>query len=104
MNEALALQYNPWGFDESDYRVLNNRFVTTRRPFVCDMCFCDLPAGTRARAQREIFEGHAKTFKFCPTCCEAMVKAQLPIYDDLAVEKRMQLGQKNAAKKYRASR
>lgn len=95
--DSDVLAYNPWGFDESDYRVLKNVMVTTRKVHLCDLCFEMIPAGTRSRAQSEIFEGDAKTFRFCPACCEAM--GRCVSHDDpdgLEVEARMELGRNNA--------
>lgn len=72
VDESRALDFNPWGFDESEYRVLSNKFVVTRKPHDCSICFDPIEAKTRCRAQSEIHEGHAKTFYFCWPCCVAM--------------------------------
>lgn len=91
---GLALDFNPWGFDESDYRVLTNRLVVTRKPHDCAICFEVIPAKTRARAQSEIFEGKAKTFHFCQTCCDAMAINRED--DGLWLESRYELGSQSA--------
>ena len=93
--EAAALDYNPWGFDESDYRVLSNRFVTTRRPSECAICFDPIPAGSRARSQSEILEGQAKTFRFCMICCDAMATVALREDDGEALQARHDIGSKS---------
>lgn len=99
VNEDRALSYNPWGDDDSDYRVLNNRMVTTRVGAECAICFEDIPVGARVRAQREAYDGKAKTFKFCPVCCAAMAKAGGFGDDGRALEHRTALGMKNAERK-----
>lgn len=92
-----ALRYNPWGDDDSDYRVLRNVMAVTRKPSRCAMCFEDIPAGARVRAQSEIFEGKAMTFRFCPLCCEAMrARVSGRDCDGRQLEERTMLGQTNA--------
>lgn len=70
--ETGVLSVNPWEMDDSDYRVLDNRMVTTRVAHDCAICFEVIGVGARARAQREVFDGKAKTFYFCGRCCQAM--------------------------------
>lgn len=62
MNDAAVLQFNPWGDDDSDYRVLDNRMVVTRYSHTCAICFAAIPPSTRVRAQREAYDGKARTF------------------------------------------
>jgi hypothetical protein len=94
-----VLSYNPWGFDESPYRVLRNVMATTRKPHDCAMCFEFIPSGTRVRAQSEVMEGKAATFHFCPLCCVAMARLRSDDPDGLEIERRMSLGQANAQAK-----
>ena len=85
-----ALRFNPWGDDDSDYRVLSNRMVCTRYSHECAICFDSIPPGVTARAQREVCDRRAKTFYFCPNCCHAMRRAcrARTEDDELAVERR----------------
>ena len=73
--EQAALRFNPWGDDDSPYRVLSNRMVMTRYRHDCAICFQTIPAGSNTRAQREALDGKARTFYFCPLCCFSMYVA-----------------------------
>ena len=96
VNDRRVLDFGVWGYDETDYRVLDNRMRVTRRPHDCAICFETIPVGSRVRAQSEVLlEDHpsiAKTFYFCPTCCAAMVADR----DGLAIEERYEVGRTNA--------
>lgn len=70
--ETFALDYDPWGERDATYRTLSDRFVTTRRPADCAICFESIPVGSRVRAKAEADDGKAKTFRFCPECCRLM--------------------------------
>ena len=88
-----VLSYNPWGGDDSDYRVLDNRMVNTRVSHECAICFERTVPHTRLRAQREVYDGQAKTFYFCNKCCEAMARQQGGADPDgELIEYRTQLG------------
>jgi hypothetical protein len=99
--QTLVLGFNPWGCDDSPYRVLANGMVVTRFTHECAICFEDIPAGTRVRAQREALEGRAMTFYFCPACCRAMVlvRRARTRRDECAIDVRYDLGRKNADRK-----
>lgn len=91
--DADILAYNPWGDDDSDYRVLRSGMVVTRKPHECAICFETFPAGSRVRAQTEVFDGDMKTFRFCPACCEAMGKCISGEDEDgELIEQRTQIG------------
>lgn len=94
-SEPIILAYMLWGFDETPYRVLRNAMVTTRRPATCAICFEDIPAGSRVRAQTEVYEGQCKTFRLCPQCCSAVVADHVDC-DCLRMEERTQMGMKAA--------
>lgn len=99
--ERDVLGLNPWGFDETDYTPLTDRFVVTRRPHGCAVCLGSIPAGSRVRAKTErLNEGrsHVKTFYFCVPCCRAMARARRrrTLADDLAWERRFEVGRKRA--------
>lgn len=75
MDEAAVLAYDPWAGDrDSDARTLRDSMVTTRKPSTCAICLEDIPSGSRVRAQTQQSTemGKVMTFKFCPTCCQAM--------------------------------
>ena len=95
---ADILNFNPWGDDDSPYRVLDNRMVVTRYPHDCAICFEVIPAGARIRAQREASGGKAMTFRFCVKCCAAMAIARRS-GDIEPLEKRTALGMRLAAGK-----
>lgn len=90
-DDRYVLQFNPWGDDDSPYRVLDNRMVITRVSHECAICFESIPNGQRVRAQRESLEGKARTFYFCQPCCSAMAVA-LKRGDIEPLERRTQIG------------
>lgn len=77
--------------DDTPYRVVANRMVTTRKPAECAICLETIPAGSRVRAQSEVYDGQAKTFKICVPCCDAIVLDSLD-GDCLRMEVRTQIG------------
>lgn len=95
--DADVLRYNPWGDDDSDYRVLDNRMVVTRLPHDCVICLERIPVGARIRAQREAYDGKAMTFRFCVKCCAAMAaQCSGADLDGRRIERRTSIGMKNA--------
>lgn len=90
-DDEIVLRYMLWGFDETPYRVLKNRMAVTRKPFHCAICFQPIPAGSRVRAQTEVYDGKCQTFRLCPTCCAAVVLDYLD-GDCLRMEQRTQIG------------
>lgn len=90
--ERLCLLYNPFQGDETDVRVLNDAFVTTRYQQRCQVCLDDIPAGARVRARREINneDRKAMTFYFCEPCCAAMARCWKD--DGRAIEARTGIG------------
>jgi hypothetical protein len=70
--ERFALSYDPWGERDASYRTLADKFVITRKPSECAVCFESIPAGDRVRAKSEVDDGRAATFRFCRTCCWLM--------------------------------
>lgn len=95
MRESDVLAFNPWGDDDSDYRVLDNRMVVTRYRHLCSVCFESIPPGDRVRAQREVWDGRAKTFYFCRACCRAFGHVHRTGRIEV-VESRYSIGQTNA--------
>ena len=91
VEDEILLNYMLWGFDETPYRVLRNVMVTTRKPATCAICFEDIPARTRVRAQTEVLDGKCKTFRLCRACCQAVVADHID-GDCLRMEERTQLG------------
>jgi hypothetical protein len=71
-DERGALSITPWEMDDAHDLVLDNRFVRTRYTHECAICLEDIAVGERVRAQREAYDGQAKTFYFCLHCCRAM--------------------------------
>lgn len=92
--ERNALEYDPWGERDATYRTMRDRFVTTRKPSQCAICFEPIPAGSRVRAKTEVDDGHAATFRFCPECCWLMANR---LDDDVfeRLMKRYDLGREN---------
>lgn len=100
------LDYNPWGDDDSPYRVLSNKMVVTRKPHDCTICFEGIASGTRVRAQSEVLDGKCMTFRFCTLCCRAMAKATTSSEScdhGRWMEHRTSLGIKNAEAKRKAA-
>ncbi len=71
---AFSLGYDPWGERDATYRTLDDRFVVTRKPAKCAICFEVIPVGSRVRAKREADNGKAMTFRFCVECCRLMAE------------------------------
>jgi hypothetical protein len=90
-DDEIILRYMLWGFDESPYRVLSNRMVVTRKPSTCAICFQRIPVGSRVRAQGEVFENKAQTFRLCEPCCTAVVSDHADGHG-LHMELRTQIG------------
>ena len=101
--EANVLVHNLWGYDDTDYRVLRNRMVTTRAKHACDICFGGIAPGSRVRASTEVYDGICKTFRVCPECCEAILNDQHD-GDCNHMEARTQLGMKRAARRLEGER
>ena len=91
MSDQDILGYDPWS-DDSGYRVLDNRMVTTRYQHDCAICFQPIAAGTRVRSQREAYDGRAMTFRFCPECCNAFAALRHGDPDGLKIEQRRAIG------------
>jgi len=75
--EAAALSFDPFAGDETDVRLVSDKFVTTRKPHKCQHCGDKIKSGKRVRARAEINREDNKrgTFYFCSLCCEAMAKS-----------------------------
>lgn len=89
--EICVLNYNLWGYDDTDYRVLRNAMVTTRKHHKCDICFQPIAAGSLVRASTEVYDGICKTFRVCPTCCDSILKDQAD-GDSLHMDARTEVG------------
>ena len=89
--EEMILRWNLWGMDDTPYRIVANKMVTTRKPAECAICFDVIPVGSRVRAQSEIYDGYAKTFKICVACCDAIVLDSVD-GDILHMEARTEMG------------
>ena len=94
--EARCLAFDPFEGSKGDdtYRRLSDRFVVTRRPHVCSVCFEAIPAKTRARAMTDLDDGQVRTFYACPACCDAMALSWTD--DGKAIEARHVIGRANA--------
>jgi hypothetical protein len=90
--EAGCLAYDPWGFDETPYVLLSDRFVIARKPHGCMCCGHMIRPGQRVRARAEIDldDGLKGTFYWCVQCCEAMERAQRD--DGKSLEHRFAMG------------
>jgi hypothetical protein len=89
--EHIILEWSLWGMDDTPYRVMANKMVTTRAPAECAICLGAIAPGSRVRAQSEVYDGKAKTFRVCPTCCDAILLDSLD-GDCLRMEVRTQIG------------
>lgn len=99
--ETEALWFDPWGERDATYRTLSDKFITTRRPAECAICFSDIPAGSRVRAKTEVDDGKCATFRFCPECCWCMAHTDDESDDDPHVGMdrmmgRYEIGRRNA--------
>lgn len=75
--EAACLSFDPFAGDETDVRLVSDKFVTVRKPHKCQHCGDGIAIGQRVRACSEINrEDNTRcTFYFCSLCCEAMAKS-----------------------------
>lgn len=94
-DDAAVLAANLWGYDDTDYRVLDNRMVVVRRTHKCSICLDVIRVGERVRAQREAWDGKAKTFYICPVCCGALLR-DAKAGDCLNIERRISIGRKRS--------
>lgn len=97
MNEAQCLAYDPFAGDrDSDARGLRDKFVHTRKPHTCVICWENIPPRSRVRALTEFSreERKAMTFYFCELCCAAM--AHVNNDDGKRLEERTRIGMKKA--------
>lgn len=103
MNEAECLLYDPFQGDESDVRTLADRFLVTRKPHVCNVCWDMIPVKSRVRAKTEINyeDEQVATFYFCIPCCEAMAISNED--DGRSIEHRSGLGMDRARERYQAA-
>lgn len=94
MNEKACLNYNPFQGDEGDTRLMSDKFVTTRKPHDCSICFEIIPSGVHVRARREVSKGfrNAMTFYFCVPCCEAMAMSWDYEDNGRAISERCEIG------------
>ena len=92
LNEAECLAYDPWGWDETPYKLLSDRFVTVRKGHRCVVCHARIRRGERVRARREIDldDRRIGTFYFCPPCCRAQARA--PEDNGASIAYRSELG------------
>jgi hypothetical protein len=94
--ERQCLSYDPWGWDETPYRLMRDGFVKARKSHGCICCAHTIRAGQRVRARAEIDldEGKRGTFYWCVQCCEAMAR----VNDDngLSIENRTGMGMKRS--------
>lgn len=74
--EAACLSFDPFSGDETDVRIMSDKFVNVSKPHKCQHCGDKIKAGARVRARSEINLEDRKrgTFYFCGLCCEAMAK------------------------------
>ena len=97
-SEALCLTYDPWAGDRDvDIVVFSDRFVVTRKPHQCVICWDEITVGQRVRSRREKDNDQqlTKTFYFCAPCCEAMaLDAETGEFE--AIEARYAIGQARA--------
>lgn len=77
LDEKACLAYDPWGWDETPYKLLSDRFVMVRKGHMCIVCRGRIRRGQRVRARREIDldDRRIGTFYFCPSCCRAQARA-----------------------------
>jgi hypothetical protein len=95
-NDCLA--YDPFQGDETAVRRFSDKMVITRKEHRCNICWEDFPAGSRARAMREVNleERRTMTFYFCPPCCSAMARSWDSDDAGRAIEKRTAIGMRAA--------
>lgn len=104
---AGCLRFDPWAGDrDSDARTFRDKLGVTRKPATCAICFEAIPVGStvRMQTQQSTEERKVMTFKFCPTCCDAMALCVRDEMDDRLIEARYALGRRNAEALRKAER
>lgn len=89
--DASVLDADLWGYDDTDYRVLDNRMVVVRCTHECSICLGSIRVGDRVRAQREAWDGKVMTYYVCPACCRALAR-DAEAGDCLHHERRIAIG------------
>lgn len=81
MNEAAALQYDPFSadFGSPSDKTLSDKMVTARKGGECHHCGQSVQPGTRIRAMSAVIDGTLHSHRWCNACCEAMAASW---YDD----------------------
>lgn len=82
-NEKHALQYDPWGCDDGEMHILQDRIVTGRGGQKCHQCGNVIAKGERIRSRREVFDGDFMAFRWCEICTSLMAEE-----DTTALEER----------------
>ena len=102
-DDEKALDFNPWGDDETDTTTFSDRFVVTRKRSPCAICFAPIGPGRRVRAQvqRNNEDRRVMTFRFCETCCRAMVRRYdaTTVAGEMAIELRYEIGRKRCERR-----
>ncbi len=99
-----CLAYGPFDGDRDvDVVTLSDRFVVTRKSFGCHECADVIPPRTRVRSLTEVSrdDNTIGTFRFCPTCRDAMAASWGD--DGEAIEERYRVGERNRASSLRSS-
>lgn len=77
-DEDAAVNFDPFGPDETDVSPLSDKIVTAGKDHAhCMMCDGPIPKGSRhrARTERNNEERKIMTFRWCGICCRAMAQA-----------------------------
>lgn len=100
--EHLVLQFRPFQGDETPVRELADKFLVTRKPHKCQICWGAIEVGQRVRALTELNceDRQVMTFYFCTECCEAMAASWSD--EGEAIEKRYGIGQEIVRRERRA--
>lgn len=80
-NEARALQYDPWGSDDGEMRLLQDKIVTSRGGQKCHQCGVEIQKGERIRSRREVFDGDFMAFRWCQICTSLMAEEDTAALD-----------------------
>lgn len=73
-DEKRALLYDPWGCDDGEMRLLQDKIVTTRGGNKCHQCGVGIKKGERIRSRREVFDGDFMSFRWCQICTSLMAE------------------------------
>lgn len=79
-----ALKYDPFegDFGAPGDRPLTDKIVTAKKQYACWHCKYPIAIGERHRSRSDISDGCFMSFRWCASCCQAMIDEMSATFDD----------------------